>query len=107
MGRGEGGEARLFTRPCLGLTKTRLRAPLMSRLISLSLAFAILLPWPAFAASAETAVRLALIPPSPVTDQITLDIRAAVYGAGDRGARFEVAIYLDAEQPDKLGRVDT
>jgi hypothetical protein len=71
-------------------------------LLGLSLALATLLPWRAFAATAQTAVRLALIPPSPVTDQIILDIRAAVYRAGDREAKFQLAIYLDAEQPDKL-----
>jgi len=71
-------------------------------IIGLSLVFAILLPWQAFAATAQTAVRLALIPPSPVTDRITLDIRAAVYLSGDKDAKFDVAIYLDAEQPDKL-----
>lgn len=71
-------------------------------LIGLSVAFAILLPWQAFAATAPTAARLALIPPSPVTDQITLDIRAAVYWAGDREAKFDVAVYLDAERPDRV-----
>jgi hypothetical protein len=69
---------------------------------ALTFAVAILLPWAAFGATAETAVRLALIPPSPVTDQITLDIRAAVYRVGERGGKFDVAIYLDAEQPEKL-----
>jgi len=70
--------------------------------IGLSLALAILLPGRAFAATPQTAARLVLIPPSPVTDQITLDIRAAVYWAGDREAKIEVAIYLDAQHPDKL-----
>lgn len=70
-------------------------------LIGLFLALAILLSQ-TFAATAETAARLALIPPSPVTDQITLDIRAAVYWSGDKDAKFDVGIYLDAEQPDKL-----
>jgi hypothetical protein len=68
----------------------------------LFLALAMLLPGRAIAATPQTTVRLALIPPSPVTDQITLDIRAAVYQPGDREAKFEIAIYLDAEQPEKL-----
>ncbi|MFZ1934598.1 MAG: hypothetical protein WAU84_12685 [Thermoguttaceae bacterium] len=71
-------------------------------LIGLSLALLTLLPRQAYAAPAQTAARLVLIPPSPVTDQITLDIRAAVYWAGEREAKFEIAIYLGAEQPDKL-----
>lgn len=71
-------------------------------IVGLALFFTILLPQQAVAANAETAVRLALIPPSPVTNRITLDIRAAVYLSEDRAAKFEVAIYLDEELPDKL-----
>jgi hypothetical protein len=71
-------------------------------IIGLSLALAMLLPWRACAATVQTAARLVLIPPSPVTDQIALDIRAAVYWAGERQVKFEVAIYLDAEHADKL-----
>jgi hypothetical protein len=61
----------------------------------------VLLPAPILAATAQTAARLALIPPSPVTDQIAVEIRAGVYWAGDRAAKFDVAIYLDEEQLDK------
>lgn len=71
-------------------------------LAALSLIVATFLATQASAAPAPTAVRLALIPPSPVTDQITLDIRAAVYLPSDKPAKFDVALYLDAEQPDKL-----
>ena len=77
-------------------------SPAKILILGLSLALAVLLPWRAFATTAETAARLVLIPPSPVTDQITLDIRAAAYWAGEGEAKFEIAIYLDAEQPDKL-----
>jgi hypothetical protein len=42
---------------------------------------------------------LTLIPPSPVTDQITLDVRAAVWNDADTAQRLAVAVYLDEEQP--------
>jgi hypothetical protein len=71
-------------------------------LIGLFVALAMLWPWQVCAANSQTAARLALIPPSPVTDRIALDIRAAVYWAGTREAKFDIAVYLDAEQPDKL-----
>ncbi|HOD82343.1 MAG: hypothetical protein BWX88_00512 [Planctomycetes bacterium ADurb.Bin126] len=45
-------------------------------------------------------VSLTLIPPSPITDQIALDIRAAVWNHGDKEEAFEVSIYLDQENPE-------
>jgi len=42
---------------------------------------------------------LTLIPPSPVTDQITLDIRGAVRNLGAQSRSFTVAVYLDEEKP--------
>ena len=52
-------------------------------------------------ATARPAISLTLIPPSPVTDQITLDIRAAVWNDGDTAKKFAVAVYLDEEKPGK------
>lgn len=39
--------------------------------------------------------RLELIPPSPVTDRIVLDIRGAVENDSDRDRQYAVALYLD------------
>jgi hypothetical protein len=46
--------------------------------------------------------RLELIPPSPVTDKITLDIRGAVENLSDRALTFRMALYLDRETPSTL-----
>jgi len=46
----------------------------------------------------KPAVSLTLIPPSPVTDQITLEVRGAVRNDDDQPRSFEVAVYLDAEE---------
>jgi hypothetical protein len=48
-------------------------------------------------ASAPAIISLTLVPPSPVTNQITLDVRGAVRNSGDTTARFDVAFYLDRE----------
>jgi hypothetical protein len=53
---------------------------------------------------AATEVSLTLIPPSPVTDQITLDIRAAVRNPRETAETVEVAVYLDKEKPANLLR---
>ncbi len=45
-------------------------------------------------------VRLELIPPSPVTDRITLDMRGAVENDSDVGLQYSVALYLDGESRD-------
>jgi hypothetical protein len=42
-------------------------------------------------------VRLALVPPSPVTDKIMIDIRGAVENTGDRSRWFTLALFLDRE----------
>ena len=52
----------------------------------------------------QTVARLTLIPPSPVTDKIVLDMRGAVVNTGDRSARFTVNLYLDRESPSTLVR---
>lgn len=51
---------------------------------------------------APAKVSLTLIPPSPVTDQITLDIRAAVRNPGETAQTVELAVYLDKELPATL-----
>jgi hypothetical protein len=45
---------------------------------------------------------LTLVPPPPVTDRILLDMRAAIWNHAGRTQSFEVAIYLDNEQPHNL-----
>ena len=40
-----------------------------------------------------------MIPPSPVTDQISLDIRGAVWNRGVNDGPYDLAFYLDAETP--------
>jgi hypothetical protein len=47
-------------------------------------------------------VSLTLIPPSPVTDQITLDIRAGVRNSSQSAANCELTFYLDSETPANL-----
>jgi hypothetical protein len=45
----------------------------------------------------QSSVRLELIPPSPITDKIEIDIRAAVENNSQRTKRYKVGIYLDQE----------
>jgi len=45
-------------------------------------------------------VSLTLIPPSPVSDRISLDIRAGVWNHGRKEQTFEVSFYLDRETPE-------
>jgi hypothetical protein len=65
--------------------------------------FCALVAW-APACGQQLVARLALIPPSPVTDRIMLDIRGAVENTGDRDCRFTLALYLDHESPSALVR---
>jgi hypothetical protein len=53
--------------------------------------------WCLASAQQQPLARLALIPPSPVTDKIMLDIRGAVENTGDRARLFTVSLYLDQE----------
>jgi hypothetical protein len=46
------------------------------------------------------AISLTLVPPSPVTAQIALDIRGAIRNNADTTVRFELAFYLDTENPE-------
>jgi hypothetical protein len=50
---------------------------------------------------AKPGISLTLIPPSPVTDQIILDIRGAVRNNSNTGKTYHIAIYLDEEKPEK------
>lgn len=45
------------------------------------------------------AISLTLIPPSPVTDRIILDVRGAVWNHGQRAKKVDVTFYLDEEKP--------
>lgn len=47
-------------------------------------------------------ISLTLIPPSPVTNQITLDIRAAVWNKSAKTKNLSVAVYLDDETRQRL-----
>jgi len=50
--------------------------------------------------AAAPVVRLELIPPSPVTDKITLDLRGAVQNTSYTALRCRTAIYIDRHSPD-------
>ena len=81
-----------------------------SKLLSFAFAIAalVLLSCPVVAAEASApaharpALSLTLIPPSPVSDQITLEIRGAVWNQGDAPQTFELSFYLDEEKPERL-----
>lgn len=51
--------------------------------------------------------RLELIPPSPVTDKIQLDLRGAVENASDASLHCHISLYLDHESPDARVRSTT
>jgi hypothetical protein len=51
---------------------------------------------------AKPAISLTLIPPSPVTDRIALEVRGAVWNRQQEPQKFDVAFYLDAEKPEAL-----
>lgn len=61
----------------------------------------------ASASGQEPLPRIALIPPSPVTDKIMLDIRGAVENTADRSREFTLALYLDRESPATLVRTQS
>ncbi|MGO9088289.1 MAG: DUF4434 domain-containing protein [Terriglobales bacterium] len=54
------------------------------------------------AAAQQQSVRLELIPPSPVTNKIILDIRGALENNADSERQYAISLYLDRESPDKL-----
>ena len=53
------------------------------------------------------APRLALIPPSPVTDKIMIDIRGAVENFSDRRQAITLALYFDQESPSTMVRTQS
>ena len=54
------------------------------------------------ALSQSQTVRLELIPPSPVTDKVILDIRGAVENTHNSEEQFNISLYLDRESPSTL-----
>lgn len=58
--------------------------------------------WSAAATAQPTIARLELIPPSPVTGKINLDIRGAAENVSDRTRIFHMALYLDRESSSTL-----
>lgn len=54
------------------------------------------------AVAQQRTVRLGLIPPSPVTDKITLDIRGAIQNDGSLSLTYKASLYLDRETPEGL-----
>jgi Domain of unknown function (DUF4434) len=50
----------------------------------------------------QRTVRLELIPPSPVTDKIVLDIRGAVENDGEFDRQYTLSLYLDRESKSAL-----
>lgn len=53
-------------------------------------------------ASAQQTARLELIPPSPVTKKVMLDIRGAVENNGNTDREYTISLYLDREVPSAL-----
>jgi hypothetical protein len=66
------------------------------------LSFVLLGIAPARAVGQERGARLELIPPSPVTNQVVLDIRGAVENNGDSGQQYALSLYLDRESRSTL-----
>jgi len=58
-------------------------------------------------ANNDTKTSLTLIPPSPVTDKIQLDVRAALYNHGPAARNYHVSFYLSEESDDALLHAQT
>ena len=54
------------------------------------------------AVAQQPVARLELIPPSPVTNKIVLDIRGALENNTDSERQYAISLYLDRESPDTL-----
>ena len=50
----------------------------------------------------QQSVRLELIPPSPVTNKVVLDIRGAVENDSNADQQYSLSLYLDQESPSAL-----
>ncbi len=59
-------------------------------------------PFEAAVERAKPAISLTLIPPSPVTDQVTLEIRGAVWNRDDTPKAFDVTLSLDTVEPGRV-----
>ena len=57
-----------------------------------------------FALAQQPTARLELIPPSPVTNKVMLDIRGAVENNGDTERKYSLSLYLDQAAPASLVR---
>jgi len=66
------------------------------------LSFVLLGVAPAQALGQQRSVRLELIPPSPVTDKIILDIRGAAENNSDSDQNYTLTLYLDQESRSTL-----
>ena len=55
-----------------------------------------------FASAQHQTARLELIPPSPVTNKVILDIRGAVENNGNSDREYSISLYLDQERPSAL-----
>jgi hypothetical protein len=53
-------------------------------------------------ASSGPSISLTLLPPSPITDQITLDVRGAVRNKGASARTYQVRLYFDKERHESL-----
>ncbi|MCL4540045.1 MAG: DUF4434 domain-containing protein [Bacteroidetes bacterium] len=78
----------------------------LKQVLKIMMVFACLISSNAFArgsANSKPETELTLIPPSPVTDKITLDIRGSLWNRTEHTKKYRVTIYLDqAKREDRL-----
>ena len=55
-----------------------------------------------WAGEGRRSVSLTLIPPSPVTDQVVVEVRGALWNRTEAAETFDAAFYLDREEPAAL-----
>jgi len=77
--------------------KRTMASPLPLWLTVAATAAVVWCPGQSMAAGPPGPVSLTLIPPSPVTDKIFLDIRGAVWNQGAAAKSFDVTVFLDQE----------
>ena len=85
----------------------RKNKPLLSNLLFFILLFKIILAGTVFATNAERPCSLTLVPPSPVSNQITISIRGTVWNKTDRVETYDASIYLDSEEESGLLHKET
>ena len=49
----------------------------------------------------DTRTSLTLLPPSPITNQVTLDIRGGIWNEGDKSKEYQITVYVDEVSNDK------